>query len=327
MTPSRKPKDLSGIFEAASPISTPLKREGSQKSPSKAGITKKMLPRSRTESSLESSPSRSSQLTKSKSFATMEQPNLATQENGLHKYVESPIASGSQSQRENLGTGRTYAGKSRSFLVALPAASLVGRNGEAGIQLDAADGEEEEYVRDSYAELRKRFGVDNSEDINADSGEVDSGGEGLSLYNPLSSITDLRSKGESRRFRDEVGYLFEGLEPNGALSVRRSSAFDIVSKLSDQDFWRRAKAAGLILDIWERLRDAGAGSGDKVLDPILCCFVSLASEDPRDMTLLASKEDFVETIVQLMVTHAANDPLILASNEKMKLTKAERLTV
>lgn len=65
----------------------------------------------------------------------------------------------------------------------------------------------------------------------------------------------------------------------------------------------------------------------KVLDPILCCFVSLASEDPRDMTLLASKEDFVETIIQLMVTYAANDPLILASSEKMKLTKAEKLTV
>jgi Wings apart-like protein regulation of heterochromatin len=37
------------------------------------------------------------------------------------------------------------------------------------------------------------------------------------------SITELRSKGESRRFLDEVGYLFEGLEvPGMAASVQRS---------------------------------------------------------------------------------------------------------
>lgn len=61
-----------------------------------------------------------------------------------------------------------------------------------------------------------------------------------------------------------MGYLFEGLEPTGALSVRRSSAFDIVSKLCDQEFWRKAKAAWLLAEIWNKLRVAGAGDGDKV---------------------------------------------------------------
>ena len=43
------------------------------------------------------------------------------------------------------------------------------------------------------------------------------------INNELMSITELRSKGESRRFLDEVGYLFEGLEEHGmTASVRRS---------------------------------------------------------------------------------------------------------
>lgn len=84
------------------------------------------------------------------------------------------------------------------------------------------------------------------------------------MYNPLSSITDLRSKGESRRFTDEVGYLLEGLDPIADLSVRRSSALDIVTKLCDPAFWRKSRAAGLLSRIWELMRGAGAGDGDKV---------------------------------------------------------------
>ena len=63
---------------------------------------------------------------------------------------------------------------------------------------------------------------------------------------------------------DEMGYLLEGLDPQAELSVRRSSALDIVGKLCDQSFWRKARAAGLIGEIWDQLRKAGAGNGDKV---------------------------------------------------------------
>jgi len=41
------------------------------------------------------------------------------------------------------------------------------------------------------------------------------------MMNDLKSITELRSKGESRRFMDEVGYLFEGMDRNVGVRVRR----------------------------------------------------------------------------------------------------------
>ena len=42
------------------------------------------------------------------------------------------------------------------------------------------------------------------------------------MMNDLKSITELRSKGENRRFLDEVGYLFEGLEAGAPLNIRRA---------------------------------------------------------------------------------------------------------
>ena len=117
---------------------------------------------------------------------------------------------------------------------------------------------------------------------------------------------------------DEIGYLFEGLIPSSALSVRRNSAFEIVSKLCDQEFWRKTRAAGLIGDIWDRLRAADAGNGDKVLDSLLCCFVSLATEDPRDLSSLEAKADFTSTIIQVLETHRKKDPFSLARTQKLR---------
>lgn len=37
----------------------------------------------------------------------------------------------------------------------------------------------------------------------------------------LRTMTELRNKGETRKFLDELGYLFEGLDPSMSLSVRR----------------------------------------------------------------------------------------------------------
>jgi hypothetical protein len=41
------------------------------------------------------------------------------------------------------------------------------------------------------------------------------------MMNDLKSITELRSKGESRQFMDEVGYLFEGMGRDVGVGVRR----------------------------------------------------------------------------------------------------------
>lgn len=136
---------------------------------------------------------------------------------------------------------RTYAGRSRSFLVTLPSAGAPGGASTSTQNLDD-DGDatldasqEEELPRESYTDLRLRWGVDNSEDDPyplhpvADDDSPKRKGKNAALpphlppgmMNDLQSISELRSKGEVRRFLDEMGYLFEGLVADAALGVRR----------------------------------------------------------------------------------------------------------
>ena len=114
--------------------------------------------------------------------------------------------------------------------------------------------EEDDYLnRESYSSLRARWGVDISEDdpypaddaaspskrrsgsnAGTPNGSPSRAGKGgkkgnvpsvplpPGMMNPLKSITELRSKGESRRFLDEIGYLFEGMDKKGAIGLRRT---------------------------------------------------------------------------------------------------------
>lgn len=223
---------------------------------------------------------------------------------------------------------RTYAGNSRSFLVALPAQSHAGRDLPGGDDLLGASQqtelEEEDFdTRESYTTLRLRYGVDNSEDdpipplapadpastTNSPSGEGKRKGKGRhsapeppaerlpeGMMNDLKSISELRSKGEARRFLDEVGYLFEGLDPEGAIGVRRGSAMEIVQKLCEGEFAKRAQAADFLGRAWEMLCAAGAGKvgpkGDKVrstTDVQSCIFESIFSVSLVDFVYTGAK--------------------------------------
>jgi hypothetical protein len=130
---------------------------------------------------------------------------------------------------------RTYAGRSRSFLVSLPAFN-------SGSIIPDTDEEKRDFeATESYTDLRTRWGLDISEDDprpstpSTLSPSKTSRGKGKATafspspaslstgtYNDLKSISELRNKGESRRFLDEVGYLFEGMDPKCGVGLRRA---------------------------------------------------------------------------------------------------------
>lgn len=136
---------------------------------------------------------------------------------------------------------RTYGGASRSFLIAIPAnqiPSLDGSQLTEGSTASLLQSQEDEFgTHESYTSLRSRWGVDNSEDdpyqpLAEESTAWSRKKKGKSGRPPLvpplcpsvselRSITELRNTGESRRFNDEVGYLFEGLTAESELSVKR----------------------------------------------------------------------------------------------------------
>lgn len=135
---------------------------------------------------------------------------------------------------------RTYGGPSRTFLISIPTNQIPSLNDSQLTEDSIANllqSQEDEFGgHESYTSLRSRWGVDNSEgDPHQPLAEGSTawlakkkGKSGrppipLSSSNnsELRSITELRNTGESRRFNDEVGYLFEGLTTESELSVKR----------------------------------------------------------------------------------------------------------
>ncbi|KAG6849614.1 hypothetical protein H0H93_006898 [Arthromyces matolae] len=290
-------RDLSDIFQACSPKAPPAA------TPTKK-LARRMLARSKTESSIDSSSTTGVERTPSLPNISSISPSKQVAAQSRSPPVPVPVKLPSKSNP------RTYAGQSRSFLVAIPASSL---------DPLAAD-QDDDSTRESYASLRSRWGVDNSEDdpyptnlspARSDSTSTPHGtpskakGKAKALQeallhaqlslptgmmNPLKSITELRSKGESRRFLDEVGYLFEGMDSSVGIGLRRSSAMEIVTKLCDPEFARKAKAADFLSRTWDLFRDAGAGRGeDKMLDTLLAFYAALVARDPAALRELAQR--------------------------------------
>jgi hypothetical protein len=276
-SPQKPAKDLSSLFyfsQNQSPSKSASKtRVGDGggiggTTGSGSGVAKRMLSRSRTESSFDS-PSQSQGSSRSVASLSSHSNSSLTPKNHTTPSSRSPSPSKilapplpvpapipSTPTSTTTTHARTYAGTSRSFLISLPASSLPSGPGlsvERDLDpLAQAQAQEDSETRESYTDLRTRWGVDNSEDDpcprpNNSPSPSPSNPESRSqsptkhfhstkgkgkekeqiiypngLANDLKSITELRSKGESRRFLDEVGYLFEGMEPSGGIGVRRA---------------------------------------------------------------------------------------------------------
>ncbi|KAF8159400.1 hypothetical protein B0H34DRAFT_703300 [Crassisporium funariophilum] len=306
--PSKPARDLSQIFESISPL------EARSLSPTK--LAKRMLARSKTESSIESQ-------TSTHDIPIDRTPSLPNLPSSSPPKSHNEVASGSKASMPVLppllptssSTTRTYAGKFRSFLVTLPAPAT-----SSNINSQNIAGEDDEFdTRESYSSLRTRWGVDNSEDdpypyaspsptkSNATTPNIspvrNSKGQPKNLsaptrpppiptgmMNPLKSISELRNRGESRRFLDEVGYLFEGMDKDGGIGLRRASALQITIKLCDPEFARKAKAVDFCSRTWDVFLEAGAGKGDdQILDTLIIFFAALVARDSSTLSDLANR--------------------------------------
>jgi len=112
------------------------------------------------------------------------------------------------------------------------------------------------------------------------------------------------------------------------------SALELVTKLCDTDFARRAKATDFRSRAWDALRVSGAGDGDKVLDAILVLFAALVAQSPHEMIELTQKEDFTSVLWGMLTTLNKVDPFELVGSganevelKKAGIGKAEKLNV
>ncbi|KAJ9122374.1 hypothetical protein QFC22_001796 [Naganishia vaughanmartiniae] len=102
--------------------------------------------------------------------------------------------------------------------------------------------------RESYAELVKRLEMDDEEELQ-DREELDGS---MDYLRNAQSLAELRSKGENRKFMDDLTWLFDGLSDD-VLSVRRSSAIDVLKKMSDPGWFDRLRICSQVEQIYIRL--------------------------------------------------------------------------
>lgn len=114
----------------------------------------------------------------------------------------------------------------------------------------------------------------------------------------------------------------------------KCSALELVTKLSDADFARRAKATDFHSRAWDALREAGAGDGDKVLDAVLVLFAALVTQSSHGVTELTQKADFVPVLWDILTTLSGTDSLELIGSgvnegemKRVGIGKAEKLNV
>ena len=112
------------------------------------------------------------------------------------------------------------------------------------------------------------------------------------------------------------------------------SALELVTKLCDPDFARRARATDFRSRAWDALRVSGAGNGDKVLDAILVLFAALVLQTSHEVDELTQKADFVPVLWDVLATLSGADSLELLGNgandgelKRAGIGKAEKLTV
>ncbi|KAJ3916942.1 hypothetical protein F5877DRAFT_45563 [Lentinula edodes] len=338
-TPKTAQDHLSHIFDTDLPSPAPS-------TPNK--LSKRMLGRSKTEPTLGDSKDSLESSSKSLLDKTSSLPSFTSPPK---RSIPPPSEPSSSPQRPAMNHKRTYAGKSRSFLVAMPA----DRSLPEELQDDYNN-------RESYAVLRSRWGVDNSEDdpypeplsplksnTTTPSGSPSKGkGKGrlkqevnvpADIIQPFRSITEIRNKGESRRFLDEVGYLLEGMGKDETPALKKASALEIISRLCEPDFVRQAKAADFLQSTWDAFIEAGGGTGeDKVLDTLIVVFTALVSRDLLSLTDLAqrvspssstsSHPSFTTILFSLVASLTPEtDPLLIISQSSTPDGQLKRLGI
>ncbi|KAF5386338.1 hypothetical protein D9757_006705 [Collybiopsis confluens] len=342
-SPPKLARDLSQNFEHALSASAPS-------SPSK--LAKRMLGRSKTESSLDSPQGSSKSLLDRTSslpsvMSRLPSPPRPAPFSPVSAAVSDPSSS---PQRPALANNRTYAGKTRSFLVTLST--------DQSLPPELQD---DLNSRESYAVLRSRWGVDNSEDdpypevhspVKSDvstpngtpskrkaKGRLKEEASAADLIHPLKSITEIRNKGQNRRFLDEVGYLLEGMNKNETPALKKASGLEIVTRLCESDFARQAKAADFLQSTWDAFIAAGAGKGDdKVLDTLLVAFIALVSRDLPSLTDIAhrgqlssssSSESLVVSILFSLLAPLSpeTDPLLIITQRSIPDGQLKKLGI
>ncbi|WVW84053.1 hypothetical protein I302_106081 [Kwoniella bestiolae CBS 10118] len=208
------------------------------------------------------------------------------------KVTEGTSLLANTAQASGSGSGgrarRTYGGK-RSMLAEVSQGDLDISN----VTKDEV-GADETAPETSYAELRKKYETDNDE---AGSGSGNLMTE-LLLARAPQTVSDMRSKGENRRFMDELSCLIDGIvDPSMGMSFKRTSAIDILENMQDESWLAKMNICGQVEKVWESFMEARGDEPDLAMETI--CMLFLATlQDGVDQILQIDAEKVLDLLLR-----------------------------
>ncbi|KAI8923210.1 wings apart-like protein regulation of heterochromatin-domain-containing protein [Entophlyctis helioformis] len=126
------------------------------------------------------------------------------------------------------------------------------------------------------------------------------------------SIHELREAGESKRFRDEMSYFFESLEPSQAQRLRRFTAIELARKLNTAKFVNNLRAHACTKTVFDLL----VGSDDPFLRLFVVYFLWVLSHDVRNIEPLFACPELASAVVQALVVPVDRDLLLTLPKAK-----------
>lgn len=100
--------------------------------------------------------------------------------------------------------------------------------------------------------------------------------------------------------------------PTVEMITNALSAVELIGKMANPQFSRKARSADFVMHAWGTLRAADGDSGDRVLGTALDVFVLLVSRDQRDLIDLANRGNIVPALFERLATMTRkNDPLCI----------------
>lgn len=171
--------------------------------------------------------------------------------------------------------------------------------------LSAAEVDMDEAPRESYAERRKQFETDNDDEDGATRNLYAE----LQLASAPERISDMRSKGENRRFMDEITSILDGLDGGNRQAIRRGAALDILDNMRKDGWIAKMEVVGRTDEVLSALTgtsDEGTPSSrDEVLDAAALLFLGqLAVNGALNSVLHNEPGNVIELLCQHLSVQA-----------------------
>jgi hypothetical protein len=183
--------------------------------------------------------------------------------------------------------------------------------GRPAISMQVTDSISDAIQIPTHKNLNNTVESDREEDCSFDEGLESSDDEGKPR---VRGIHELREAGHSKRSRDDLDYISEGLQ-SPMLNIRRSTSVEMLKKLQTPQFASNIRIHGYMNKIFNVVRQ----DTDPILHVTLCYVICSLGNDLRNLESL-NKNEFVDWLMETIAQYLKMNVLVELPKKRYEKT-------